>query len=94
MEIVGSMVRIRQLQVLREVLRAGSERLAARALGISQPAVSQNVRQLEEAIGFALFRRETNRLIRALAEFDSWASQKAMNLNLWHKLEVCDGSGD
>lgn len=62
MEIVGSTVRIRQLQVLREVLRAGSERLAARALGISQPAVSQNVRQLEEAIGFALFRRETNRL--------------------------------
>ena len=31
-------------------------------------------------------------LIRTLAEFDSWASQKAMNLNLCHKLEVCDGS--
>ncbi|MBB3386230.1 MULTISPECIES: LysR family transcriptional regulator [unclassified Rhizobium] len=62
MEIVGSTVRIRQLQILREVMRAGSERLAAQALRITQPAVSQNVRQLEEAIGFALFRRENNRL--------------------------------
>ena len=33
-------------------------------------------------------------LIRALAGFDSWASQKVVNLNLWHKLEVCDGSSD
>lgn len=32
--------------------------------------------------------------IRALAVFDSFASQKVMNLNLWHKLEVCDGSSD
>ncbi|MBB2830416.1 UNVERIFIED_ORG: DNA-binding transcriptional LysR family regulator [Rhizobium esperanzae] len=63
MDITGSGVRIRQLQILREVMRAGSERLAAQVLRITQPAVSQNVKQLEEALGFALFRRENNRLI-------------------------------
>ncbi|WFU05926.1 LysR family transcriptional regulator (plasmid) [Rhizobium sp. CB3171] len=62
-DIDGSGVRIRQLQILREVMRAGSERLAAQALRITQPAVSQNIKQLEETIGFALFRRENNRLI-------------------------------
>ncbi|ANP90129.1 LysR family transcriptional regulator [Rhizobium leguminosarum] len=63
MDITGSGVKIRQLQILREVMRAGSERLAAQVLRITQPAVSQNIKQLEEAIGFALFRRENNRLI-------------------------------
>ncbi|MBW9064623.1 LysR family transcriptional regulator [Rhizobium herbae] len=63
MDITGSGVRVRQLQILREVMRAGSERLAAQVLRITQPAVSQNIKQLEETIGFALFRRENNRLI-------------------------------
>ena len=33
-------------------------------------------------------------LIRLLAEFDSWASQNAMNQNLCCKLEVSHGSSD
>lgn len=63
MDIDGSGLKLRQLQILRQVMRMGSERLAAKALRITQPAVSQNVKQLEAAIGFALFRRESNRLI-------------------------------
>ncbi|ARO26854.1 LysR family transcriptional regulator protein (plasmid) [Rhizobium sp. TAL182] len=63
MEITDSGVKIRHLQILREVMRAGSERLAAQMLRITQPAVSQNIKQLEETVGFALFRRENNRLI-------------------------------
>jgi DNA-binding transcriptional LysR family regulator len=63
MDIGGSGLKLRQLQILREVMRAGSERLAATALCITQPAVSQNVRQLEATIGFVLFRRENNRLV-------------------------------
>lgn len=63
MIISASNATIRQLQILREVLRSGSERQAARALCISQPAVSQNVKQLEAAIGLILFKRETNRLV-------------------------------
>jgi len=52
--------RLRQLQVFREVLRAGSERSAAKILQISQPAVSQHIKQLETEIGFTLFTRSNN----------------------------------
>lgn len=58
----GTEVTFRQLQVLREVLRAGSERYAAKALKVSQPAVSQQIKQLEGSLGFPLFLREKNRL--------------------------------
>jgi len=54
--------RLRQLQIFREVLRAGSERSAAKILGISQPAVSQHIKQLETDIGFTLFTRSNNQL--------------------------------
>lgn len=56
-------VKLRQLQMLREVLRAGSERYAARILKVSQPAVSQQIKQLEASLGFPLFLREKNKLI-------------------------------
>ncbi|KEC69688.1 LysR family transcriptional regulator [Rhizobium leguminosarum bv. phaseoli CCGM1] len=54
---------IRQLQIFREVLRAGSERHAAKILKITQPAVSQQIRQLELEVDLALFARENNRLV-------------------------------
>ena len=44
-------VTLRQLQIFREVLRTGSERLAAKNLKITQPAVSQQIRQLEGEVG-------------------------------------------
>lgn len=56
-------VTIRQLQIFREVLRAGSERHAAKILKITQPAVSQQIRQLELEVDLALFARENNRLV-------------------------------
>lgn len=63
MEILNSGLKLRHLQILRQLMRSGSERLAARALRISQPAVSQNIRQLEGIVGFALFLRDNNRLV-------------------------------
>lgn len=63
MELLQSGLKLRQLQVFREVLRTGSTRRAATALGISQPAISQTVKQLEAALGFTLFRRSTNRIL-------------------------------
>ncbi|MCG7508620.1 LysR family transcriptional regulator [Mesorhizobium retamae] len=62
MELLHSGLKLRQLQVFREVLRAGSTRRAAAVLGISQPAVSQHVKQLETTLGFALFKRSVNRI--------------------------------
>ncbi|RWD95840.1 LysR family transcriptional regulator [Mesorhizobium sp.] len=63
MELLQSGLKLRQLQVFREVLRAGSARRAATLLGISQPAVSQHVKQLETALGVKLFERSTNRIL-------------------------------
>lgn len=63
MELLQSGLKLRQLQVFREVLRAGSTRKAARSLGISQPAVSQHVKQLEATVGIVLFKRSTNRIV-------------------------------
>lgn len=62
MELSHSGLKLRQLQVFREVLRAGSTRRAALALGISQPAISQNVKQLEATLGIPLFERSSNRI--------------------------------
>ncbi|MES0172636.1 LysR family transcriptional regulator [Mesorhizobium sp. M0006] len=63
MELLQSGLKLRQLQVFREVLRAGSTRRAAMALGISQPAVSQHVKQLEAMLGILLFKRSANRIV-------------------------------
>ncbi|MBN9235521.1 MULTISPECIES: LysR family transcriptional regulator [Phyllobacteriaceae] len=62
MELLHNGLKLRQLQVFREVLRAGSTRRAAAALGVSQPAISQHVKQLEATLGIALFERSTNRI--------------------------------
>lgn len=63
MELLQSGLKLRQLQVFREVLRTGSTRRAAAAVGISQPAVSQYVKQLETTLGITLFKRSANRIV-------------------------------
>ena len=54
---------LRELAVFRAVMEAGSVTVAARELGMSQPAASQMLRQAEERLGFGLFRRERKRLV-------------------------------
>jgi len=55
-------MRARQLEVFTAVMRAGSVTGAARMLNISQPALSQILRHLEDELGFLLFSREKGRL--------------------------------
>ena len=55
-------MRARQLEVFTAVMRAGSVTGAARSLNISQPALSQILRHLEDELGFLLFSREKGRL--------------------------------
>ena len=50
---------LRLLVVFETVLRAGGVQRAAGQLNVSQPAVSQAVRQLEEHLGFRLFDRRS-----------------------------------
>lgn len=53
----------RQLEVFRAVMDAGSASAAARLLGLSQPAVSRQLSQLESALDIDLFARERGRLL-------------------------------
>jgi molybdate transport repressor ModE-like protein len=48
---------LRQLEALEAIAREGSFRAAARALGISQVAVSDHIKQLETRLGVSLFER-------------------------------------
>lgn len=59
--------RLRQLQMVAGVARSGSMQAAARALSVSQPAVTKAVAEIEEDIGIALFDRHARgiRLTRA-----------------------------
>lgn len=54
---------LRQLEILRSVLRCRTTIGAARELGMSQPAVSHAVQRAESQLGFRLFDRLNNRLV-------------------------------
>lgn len=58
---------LRQIEIVHAVARAGSISDAARALGISQPAVSKSLRLAEESLGLTLFRRIGGRLFPSAA---------------------------
>lgn len=55
-------MQIRQLTMLREVARLGSLSAAAQALGITQPAVSMQMKALAEEVGVSLFEPRGRRL--------------------------------
>jgi len=80
-------LKLRQLRIFREVLRLGSTRRAAAALGISQPAVSQQIKQLENALDLALFERTSNRII---ASHKAWELLRSVDdaLTSFDRLEV------
>ncbi len=53
---------LRQLEILRALIRCRTTIAAAEALRLSQPAVSNALKQMEAQAGFALFERINNRL--------------------------------
>ncbi|KAB2847370.1 MAG: LysR family transcriptional regulator [Hyphomicrobiaceae bacterium] len=53
---------LRQLEILRAIIRYRTTVAAARQLGISQPAISNAIKTMEAQAGFALFERINNRL--------------------------------
>jgi len=56
-------ITVQQLKVFRAVALQGRVSLAAASLGISQPSVSQQLRRLEEALGFQLLEKREGRLV-------------------------------
>ena len=59
--IVRQVDRLQRLVVFDAAARLGSFTAAAEELGLSQPAVTRQIRALEEALGVALFTRTANR---------------------------------
>lgn len=57
-----SLDQLKRMAVFAEVVAAGSLTAAARRLGMTPSAVSQHLRQLEQALGLALLHRSTRRL--------------------------------
>jgi len=53
---------LRQIELLRAVIRCETTVRAAQELGLSQPAVSNAIKHLESQVGFPLFERVNNRL--------------------------------
>lgn len=58
-----SLINLRQLEVLRAVMRYRTTIGAAEELGMSQPAVSNAIKLAEAKLGIALFDRVSNRLV-------------------------------
>ncbi len=53
----------RQIEILAAVMKAGTVSRAAELLGVTQPAVSRAIAELERGLGFLLFDRVRNRII-------------------------------
>lgn len=53
----------RQLETFAAVMKSGTVSRAAELLGITQPAVSRTIAELERSVGFLLFDRVRNRII-------------------------------
>lgn len=77
------MLNLRQLEIFREVMRARTTVGAARALRISQPAVSNAIRQMESQTGLILFERVGNRLVPTPEADEVFHDSEAM-FSLYH----------
>ena len=75
-----------KLYTLLKVAELGSFTQAARALNLTQPAVSQHIRALESELGAKLFERSGNRLLLSKQGEQAVAAAKAM-VALYHNLK-------
>ena len=79
---------MQQLAYLRELERAGTITEAARRLGVSQPALSHALSELERRLGVALLERDGRRRVfteagRELARFAAEVLGRAAELEAW-----------
>ncbi|MGB3555606.1 MAG: LysR family transcriptional regulator [Jannaschia sp.] len=77
------MLTLKQLETFREVMRAGTTVGAAQAMCVSQPAVSNAIRQMEARIGFDLFDRRGNHLVPTPDAEEMYRDSEAI-FSLWH----------
>lgn len=82
---------LRQLELLRAVIRNETTIGAGRELGLSQPAVSNAIKHLEGQLGFPLFERINNRLFPTVEARSLYAdSEPIFSLHAALELRVQD----
>jgi LysR family tdc operon transcriptional activator len=79
--------KLQQLKVFQQVIRSGSIRGAARALGQSQPAVSRSIRELEQTL-------ETQLILRSSQGMTLTATGRAFSLRMQLILEELQRASD
>ncbi len=82
---------LRQLRILETVARHGSYTRAAEELHLTQPAVSMQIRQLEEQIGLPLFERLGKQMVVTEAGGEILYYSRAINQALREMREVIEG---
>lgn len=71
-------MKLRQLEILRSLVRHRTTVAAAEELALSQPAVSNALRTMEAAIGFRLFERINNRLFPTAEAMEIYKESEAL----------------
>lgn len=69
---------LRQIELLRTVITCKTTVKAGRELGMSQPAVSNAIKHLEDQLGFPLFERVNNRLFATEQARQLYAESEAL----------------
>ena len=86
---------LRQLRTLSEIADRGSFSAAAEALGVSQPAVSQQIRALEREVGQPLIDRSGRRArLTERGELVRRYAQRMLALSDEFERELADGGGE
>ncbi len=83
-------ISLRQLRVFEAVANNHSYTRAAEELHLSQPAVSMQVRQLEDAIGLLLFERLGKQIVATAAGRELYYYSRAINRSLSEMEEVME----
>ncbi|HHY50747.1 MAG TPA: LysR family transcriptional regulator, partial [Alphaproteobacteria bacterium] len=65
-------ITLKQLQIFRAVVVAGSITKASRRLGLSQPSISQQLAKLEEVLGSQLIHRNRTGIINLTPAGEYW----------------------
>lgn len=78
---------LREIEMFRAVMDQGSVTSAARALGVSQPAVSKTLAALEKSLGFSLFQRQGRRMLPT-AEAKQLHAEASRLLDGFNQLET------
>ncbi len=83
-------ISLRQLRVFEAVARLSSYTRAAEELHLSQPAVSMQVRQLEDAVGLSLFERLGRAIVLTESGREIYHYSRSINRSLQEMEEVME----